>query len=322
MNYGQTLQLPAPAKLNLFLHVTGRRPDGYHLLETVFELIDLADQVTLQRRADGLIERIDPLPGVNPEHDLTVRAARLLAASSGCTQGVSIGLEKRIPMGAGLGGGSSDAATVLMGLNRLWGLGLNRQALAELGLRLGADVPFFIFGRTAYATGIGEVLEPCAQPARTYLLVSPGVGVATPRVFSDPGLTRDTKPLRIFGLLRSESSGAKAANFAESLEESGLHVDQEILARGRNDLQAVVERLFPQVGQALAELSATAEALGIRSELPRMSGSGSTVFLPVPESQLDAAVRHIKAGAKLPVGANVLVARSVGRHPLYEWAFA
>jgi 4-diphosphocytidyl-2-C-methyl-D-erythritol kinase len=294
------LDLPAPAKLNLFLHVTGRRPDGYHLLETVFELIDLADRVRLSLLQDSRIERQTLLPGIDPESDLTVRAARLLAEVSGCKLGVSIALDKKLPMGGGLGGGSSDAATVLLGLNRLWGLRMDRPTLAALALRLGADVPFFIFGRTAYATGIGEALDSCPQPARAYVLVAPGIAVPTPQVFSDPGLTRDTKPLKIFGLLQGGS---------------------EVFLRGRNDLQAVVERRFPEVSAALSALKSLALEIGISPDFARMSGSGSTVFLPVPENLLEAAVEYLGLHAGLSAQARVFAARSVARHPLCDWAF-
>ncbi len=296
------LELPAPAKLNLFLHVTGRRADGYHLLETVFEMIDLCDRVSLRLREDGRIERDTPLPGVDPEHDLTVRAARLLAVRTGCRLGASIGLDKRIPMGGGLGGGSSDAATVLIGLNRLWSLGLTRKELMALGLTLGADVPFFIYGQTAYATGVGEELQACPQPNRHYVLIAPAAGVATPRVFADPGLTRDSKPLKIFGLLRGES-----------------------VFRGRNDLEAVATRIEPTLEACLSALRGAAqefeqfEPLEIRPEWARMSGSGSTVFLPVSEHLADAIVQRLLSSGELPPGARVLAARSINRHPLRDW---
>ena len=291
--------LPAPAKLNLFLHVTGRRPDGFHLLETVFELIDLQDHVHLRLREDGQIVRQAPLPGVAPEDDLTVRAARLLAQHSGCRLGVDIGLDKRIPMGGGLGGGSSDAATVLLGLNRLWSLNLDPGQLAALGLQLGADVPFFVFGETAYATGVGEVLCPCPQPPRHYVLIAPGIAVSTPRVFKDPGLTRDTKPLKIDGLLRGQS-----------------------VFCGRNDLEAVVVRFEASVSQALSALRDAALQFGISPDLSRMSGSGSTVFLPVPEDRVAAIVQYLGERGRLLDSASVHAVRSVARHPLRDWAFA
>ncbi len=296
---GEPHTLPAPAKLNLFLHVTGRRADGYHLLETVFEMIDLCDQVSLQVREDGLIRRLAGPEGVPAEQDLTVRAARLLAQHTGCRLGVDISVNKHIPMGGGLGGGSSDAATVLLGLNRLWSLRLGRGELAQLGLQLGADVPFFIFGETAYATGVGEQLEICPQPGRHYVLIAPGVPVATPGVFSDPGLTRDTKPLKIFGLLRGQS-----------------------VFRGRNDLEAVVERSVAAVSQSLSALREAALRFAVRPELVRMSGSGSSVFLPVPESLQDQVCRYLRDVGNLPGSAQVISARSVPRHPLRDWAFA
>lgn len=290
--------LPAPAKLNLFLHVTGRRSDGYHLLETVFEMIDLSDRVDLRLRHDGLIGRINPLPGIAPEHDLTVRAARLLVEHTGCALGVDIGLNKRIPIGGGVGGGSSDAATVLLGLNRLWSLGLTRDALAQIGLRLGADVPFFVFGQTAYATGVGDQLQACPQPPRRYVLIAPGVGVSTPRVFADPCLTRDSKPLKIDGLLQGRS-----------------------VFCGRNDLEPVAMRLEASVEAALFALREAARRFEIAPELPRMSGSGSTVFMPVPEDQLAAVVQFLESGGRLGEGASVHVGRTVARHPLNSWAF-
>jgi 4-diphosphocytidyl-2-C-methyl-D-erythritol kinase len=291
--------LPAPAKLNLFLHVTGRRADGYHLLETVFEMVDLCDHIHLQRREDGTIERLGATPGIEPDTDLTIRAARLLAQHTGCRLGVEIALDKRIPIGGGLGGGSSDAATVLMGLNRLWSLGLKRGELATLGARLGADVPFFVFGQTAYATGIGEELVACPQPARSYVLIAPGIGVSTPKVFGHPGLTRDTKPLKIDGLLLGQS-----------------------VFRGRNDLEPVAAQLEAKIASSLAVLAHATAQFGIDPGLARMSGSGSTVFLPVPEGDVAAVVQFLTAEGRLCEGASVHVVRSVARHPLHAWAFA
>lgn len=305
--------LPAPAKLNLFLHVTGRRDDGYHLLETVFELIDLCDRVDLVRRDDGRIVRPDPLPGVPPEQDLVVRAARALAAAAGCRLGVSIGLRKCIPIGGGLGGGSSDAATVLLGLNQLWSLGWSADRLAELGVTLGADVPVFLFGRAAYATGIGERLRPLRLPRRHYLLLAPAAQVATAEVFRDPELTRNSKPLKIDGLSR----GRKVFD-------------------GRNDLQAVVTRRFPPVAQALATLEAIAAACGIEPGLARMTGSGACVFLPIDESQMirpvTEALRTLSADVDLagpdgnlperprdgtaPQATRAWIVRSLATHPL------
>ena len=287
---------PAPAKLNLFLHVTGRRADGYHLLETVFELIDLHDLVHLRRRDDGRIVRIDPIPGVDPEQDLTVRAARLMAQASGSRLGVEIGLDKRIPMGGGLGGGSSDAASVLLGLNRLWGLGWGRDRVAALGLRLGADVPFFVFGETAYATGIGERLQPLRLPRRWYVVLAPRVMVPTAGVFSAPDLTRDTKPLKIFGLSRERS-----------------------VFRGKNDLEPVVCAAWPPVAEALAALRHAADQCGAQGRLARMTGSGACVFCPVPDEQVAASIRQRLE--RLAIG-SVFTVRSLDRHPLSDWSFA
>jgi len=291
--------LPAPAKLNLFLHVTGRRADGYHLLETVFEMVDLSDRIHLRLRQDGVISRLGQIPGVDADIDLTVRAARLLARHARCPLGVEIELEKRIPIGGGLGGGSSDAATVLLGLNRLWGLGLAPGELAAIGAQLGADVPFFVFGETAYATGVGDELTACPQPSRSYVLIAPGAGVATPLVFADPGLTRDTKPLKIDGLLRGRS-----------------------VFCGRNDLEPVAARLEAKVADSLLLLRSAAQAIEIDPALTRMSGSGSTVFLPVPEDHIAAVVHYLGTGNRLCEGASVHVVRSVARHPLRSWAFA
>jgi 4-diphosphocytidyl-2-C-methyl-D-erythritol kinase len=291
--------LPAPAKLNLFLHVTGRRPDGYHLLETVFELIDLCDRVSLTRLDAPRIEHATPLPGVDPEADLAVRAARLLARESGCGLGVRIALGKSIPMGGGLGGGSSDAATVLLGLNRLWQLHWPRRRLAQLALGLGADVPVFVFGRSAYATGVGERLRALRLPPRWYVVVAPAVQVPTAGVFAAPELTRNTKPLRISGLSR------------------GWNV-----FRGRNDLQPVVVARQPQVAAAISALAQAAREAGCAPEAVgriRMTGSGSCVFLPLDDAGQATAVRERLVGR---FDAGVTIARSLGTHPLREWAFA
>ena len=247
--------LPAPAKLNLFLHVVGRRADGLHELQTVFRFIDLCDTLALQLRADGRIERTHGMAGLDPEQDLTVRAARALQQASGCRLGVTIAVEKHIPAGGGLGGGSSDAATVLLALNRLWRLGLTRAQLQAIGLSLGADVPVFVGGRNAFAEGVGERLDPVELPDARYLLVHPGVSVPTAAIFTDPGLTRNTPPVKI-----ASFSGAVADEF------------------GHNDLERVAVRRFGQVQDALAWLSELGLSTGTR---PRMSGSGGCCFLPV-----------------------------------------
>lgn len=289
---------PAPAKLNLYLHVTGRRNDGYHELETVFELIDLVDLLDFRSRDDGRIEMPTPLPGVDPDDELCLRAARLLAEASGARAGVDISVRKRIPMGAGLGGGSSDAATTLLALNRLWGIGWPAQRLAELGLRLGADVPFFIHGLPAYATGIGERLEPIdteGLPTRHYLVVMPPVAVSTAVVFGEPTLTRNSKPLKISGLSR------------------GLEV-----FRGRNDLEAVACGRYPPIAVALEALRQAAAGIDPeRADLVRMSGSGASVFMPVVDDEQG---RRIRARIA-PAAGEVALVRSLDQHPLRDWAF-
>ena len=187
----------APAKINLFLHITGRRPDGYHTLQTVFQLLDWGDTLHFTRRNDGLVTRSTEIAGVPAEHDLTVRAAALLKTHTGSTEGVNIEIEKRLPMGGGLGGGSSDAATTLLALNRLWKLNVPRKELQELALKLGADVPFFVFGKNAFAQGVGETLDVVQLPPRHFLVVTPRVQVPTAAIFSEKALTRDSKPLTI-----------------------------------------------------------------------------------------------------------------------------
>lgn len=271
---------PAPAKLNLFLHVIGRRADGYHLLQSVFRFVDHADTVWLGVREDGHICRLQDIPGVPAERDLTVRAARLLQQESGCMLGVDIRLEKRLPMGGGLGGGSSDAATVLLGLNHLWGLGLSRRRLQELGLRLGADVPVFVFGQSAFAEGVGEELTPVALPPAWYVVLVPPVSVATADVFSASELTRNTPPIKIADFL----SGA-----------------------GRNDLQPAVVNKYPEVARHLDWLGRFGEA--------RMTGSGACVFLAVED---EAGARAILR--ELPRDMQGFVARGLDRHPLFELA--
>ena len=234
---------PAPAKINLFLHVTGRRPDGYHLLQTLFQFIGLCDWLEFRVREDGRITRTSALPGVPADDDLVVRAARMLQSHAGCTLGADIGVSKRVPMGGGLGGGSSNAATVLVALDVLWGLDLGADALAGLGLALGADVPVFVRGETAWAEGVGEVLVPCPQEEGAVLVITPDCAVSTARVFTDPDLTRHTPAIK----MRSFS-----------------------LDRSRNDCEPVTRRLYPEVGAALDWLAQHAQA--------RMSGTGASVY--------------------------------------------
>lgn len=275
----QVLVCPAPAKLNLFLHVVGQRADGYHLLQTLFRFVDYADTLTFRVRSDGRIERIGDLPGVAPEQDLVVRAARLLRDASGTRAGVTVELDKRVPMGGGMGGGSSDAATTLIALNRLWGLGWTRSRLQEAALRLGADVPVFVYGRSAFAEGIGERLRAVDLPPAWYLVLVPPVAVPTAQVFSDPGLTRDSSPIKI----PSFSAGA-----------------------GRNDLEAVVCRRHPAVARHLEWLRQHAAA--------GMSGSGGCVF-----AAFDSEPAALEVFRRRPQGMQGFVARGLDRHPLWEW---
>ncbi len=242
------LTLPAPAKLNLFLHVTGRRADGYHTLQTMFQLLDWGDRIVLRPRDDGRIERHGGLPGLAPAQDLAVRAAHALRALAGGRHGVDIAIDKQVPAGAGLGGGSSDAATVLLGLDRLWGLGLGLERLAALGLELGADVPVFVHGRSGLASGIGERIEPAGLSGQWYVVLWPGVGLATGEVFQAPELTRNTPTLTMSALPAAPT---------------------------RNDLQPVAIRLCPVIGEALAWLAGHGPA--------RMTGSGSAVFATVAD---------------------------------------
>jgi 4-diphosphocytidyl-2-C-methyl-D-erythritol kinase len=269
---------PAPAKLNLFLHVTGRRPDGYHELQTVFQLLDYGDEIFVEPRMDGRVLRPEGAAGVAAESDLVVRAARRLQAAAGCSQGAEIRVRKRIPLGGGLGGGSSDAATTLVALNRLWGLGWSQERLAALGLELGADVPVFVHGRTAWAEGVGEKLRPLALPPAWYLVVCPDCAVSTARVFADPELTRDTPKTTIKGFV---STG------------------------GRNDCEPVVRRLYPEVGNALDWLAPRAR------DGARLTGTGGCVF-----AGFDSAVEAEAVLAAMPAGWTGFVARGVGESAL------
>ncbi len=270
---------PAPAKLNLFLHVTGRRADGYHLLQTAFRLLDLADTLDFDLRSDGLIHRRSALAGVAAADDLTVRAARLLQEHTGCRYGADITVHKRLPIGGGIGGGSSDAATTLIALNRLWDTGLSRAELQTLGLQLGADVPLFVFGRDAFAEGIGEALQAVELAPACYVLLYPGITVPTAAVFSAEDLTRNTAPI-------------KMADFVTGIT--------------GNDLQAVACRLYPQVQAAIDWLQAYSPA--------RMTGSGSCVF-----AQVDSAAQADHIVASCPPGWKAWKVCSLARHPLYEW---
>jgi 4-diphosphocytidyl-2-C-methyl-D-erythritol kinase len=272
----------APAKLNLFLHVVGRRTDGYHLLQTVFRFIDFSDRLHFSLREDGNIKLRSPLPGVPEESDLCIRAARLLQRKSGVDLGVEIALEKRIPMGGGLGGGSSDAATTLLALNRLWGIGWKRDRLLELAPELGADVPVFIFGESAFAEGIGEQLAPICLPAAWYLVLTPPVSVSTAQVFTSKELTRNTIPIKIPPF---------------SVE------------HGHNDLESVVCRAYPEVAHYLEWLRPLDNC-----RKAAMTGSGACVFAEfATESEARAAL------ARLPAGMEGFVAQGLDRHPMHDF---
>jgi 4-diphosphocytidyl-2-C-methyl-D-erythritol kinase len=289
--------LPAPAKLNLFLHVVGRRDDGYHLLQSVFTLIDWADTLHLERRTDGRLHRHDLGPAL-PEDDLCLRAARRLQAASGCRLGADIHIDKQVPWGAGLGGGSSDAATVLLGLNRLWGLHWPRERLLALALELGADVPFFVGGHTAWVEGIGERLTPIALPVppsrQHYAVVKPAAALPTAQIFSSPLLTRDTNAATVVGFL-ADASAAQAA------ERTGYP--------GRNDLQAAAEALCPEVATVARWLEA-------RFGNSRMTGSGSAVFARAGTG--DQPVATMPEGT-LPEGWVGRMCRGLDQHPLVGW---
>lgn len=288
---------PAPAKLNLFLHVVGRRADGYHLLQSVFRLIDRADTVHLQLRDDGRVVREGDLPGVAEDDDLTVRAARLLQAHVSDGAGVSIRLDKVLPLGGGLGGGSSDAATVLLALNRLWQANLPRETLQDLALQLGADVPVFVFGQTAFAEGIGEILHPATAPPAWYVVLMPPVQVPTAAIFSAPELTRNTPPLKIAPF--SAGTGHSAFHGLHPLESQNSLV-------GHNDLQPVVISRYPDVARHLEWLGQFGEA--------RMTGSGACVFAAFGTEEAAREVLH-----HLPVSMQGFVAQGLDRHPLYDY---
>lgn len=292
--------VPAPAKVNLFLHVVGRRPDGYHLLQTAFRFIDLCDTLHFETRADGVIGRATDLPGVPEAQDLTLRAARALQQATGTRLGVQISLEKRIPQGGGLGGGSSDAASVLIALNRLWSTGLSRRELMALALTLGADVPVFVFGQSAFAEGIGEVLTAVSLPDRAYLVAQPDASVPTAGIFSAPDLTRDSSYITIADFLA--------------------------LPTGRNDLEPVVYRLYPEVHGASRWLT---EQKALRGTSIRMSGSGACLyaeFSKLSDAVLaEAEITAIMRGADKTISQThprfrlVQACAGLAEHPLRNW---
>lgn len=294
MSLQSLVDLPAPAKLNLFLHVVGRRADGYHLLESVFVLVDWWDTLHVERRADGQLRRHDlglPLP----EDDLCLRAARALRDAAGIGLGADISIDKVLPSGAGMGGGSSDAATVLLALNRLWGLNWPRERLMPLAQRLGADVPFFVFGRNAFVQGIGERLDAVELPQQRFALVKPSASIATADIFRSPLLRRDTPSVILAGSFESTAATSWSAGF------------------GHNDLQPPAQAVCPEVTAALRWLEA-------RFGNSRMTGSGSAVFSWVgPDVSIPATWPHDGATA-LPDGWVGRLCRSLPRHPLLGWA--
>ena len=273
---------PAPAKLNLFLHILGRRPDGYHELQTCFQFVDLCDEISIETRADGLIRRAVEIPGLPAEADLCIRAAKALQSASGASLGADISLTKKIPVGGGLGGGSSDAATCLIALNHLWGVHWPREKLAAIGLKLGADVPVFVHGRVAWAEGVGERLTPLYPPLApteaNYLILKPNVFVSTAAVFQDPELTRNSAPITIHGFLASG---------------------------GRNDCLGVVRRRYPEVAHALDWLSVFGSA--------RLTGTGACVFLACENKDLAQEILR-----KVPPEFEGFLARGLNDSPLLE----
>lgn len=272
------LSLPAPAKLNLMLHILGRRADGYHQLQTLFQFLDHGDELGFSRRNDGKIILHTEVPGVPHDSNLIVRAAHMLQRESGCTLGADIWLDKRLPMGGGIGGGSSDAATTLLGLDHLWQTELGEERLAQLGLTLGADVPVFVRGRAAFAEGVGEQLQPVELTEPWFLVAIPQVSISTAEVFSDPELTRDTPAITV-----------------RSLPEGG----------GRNDCQPVVEKRYSEVRNALITLNKFVSA--------KMTGTGACVFGSFP-NQADAD----KVSRQLPDTLPSFIARGCNRSPLHR----
>ena len=273
-----SITLPCPAKLNLFLHITGKREDGYHNLQTVFQILDYGDELTLTALSDDSIEVSPEIPGLKPEENLVYKAAMMLKDESGFTGGVKMDLSKKLPMGGGIGGGSSNAATALLGLNAIWKLGIDLEDLAVIGKRLGADVPVFVKGRTAWAEGIGEQLKPVSTPDCWFLVIAPDCHVSTQKIFSHKGLTRDSLPITVAAFL-----------------ERG----------GKNDCQPLVESLFPQVRDAVKWLSEFGPA--------QMTGTGACVFAPFPTKEAAEAVL-----AKRPKHFKGFVARGVDHSPLHQ----
>ena len=294
--------IPAPAKLNLFLHVVGRRPDGYHLLQTAFRFVSLCDHLGMERRADGQIVRQGAsLPGLSADEDLVVRAARLLQQATGTSHGATIHYDKRIPAGAGLGGGSSNAASTLLALNRLWHTGLRRHQLQELAARLGADVPVFVYGQGAFAQGTGDELESLHYPDTHYVLIHPSISMTTASVFASEHLTRDTKPLTITDFTKWLAGHCQGDFF------------------GQNNLQAAAYLLQPQ----LAQLQKWLAGVGVNA---RMTGSGSSFFVPCDKAAQAAMLKQKILGkinsresvAKQAIR-QISVCHGLNDHPLKYW---
>jgi 4-diphosphocytidyl-2-C-methyl-D-erythritol kinase len=295
MSLRALFDVPAPAKLNLFLHVVGRRADGYHLLQSVFQLIDWCDRLHFELREDGLLARHDLGPALPPD-DLCLRAARALQAQSGTALGVDISIDKQVPWGAGLGGGSSDAASTLLALNRLWKLHWPRERLLALAATLGADVPFFVGGDNAFVEGIGDVLTALPLPAQVFAVIKPRAGIGTAGIFGHPDLRRDTEAVILKGSFASAERAAQVAALC-----SGF---------GRNDLQPIAEAQCPEVGEAAGWLQG-------RFGNSRMTGSGSAVFarVGIDDQSLAAWPAHT-----LPGSWTGRLCRSLGQHPLRGWA--
>ena len=289
----------APAKINLFLHITGQRADGYHLLQTVFRLLDFYDTIQLKPTLDSAIKRVNDISGVPAEQDLCVRAAKLLQQYSQCTMGVEIMVEKRIPMGGGLGGGSSDAATVLMALNRLWQLNLSRAELISLGLKLGADVPFFIYGTNAWAEGVGEQLQTISLKEAYYLVLTPNVHVSTAQIFANKQLTKNAIPKTMSDFSRASNSVVpNSANDNSNTEFT-------------NHLEKVVCNDYPAVSACLTWLKQFGDA--------RMSGSGASVFLEVANEKIANEIWQQKPKELLGFSVQGFVAKGLNQHPLIDF---
>ncbi|MBB4845762.1 4-diphosphocytidyl-2-C-methyl-D-erythritol kinase [Paucibacter oligotrophus] len=318
--------VPAPAKLNLFLHVVGKRPDGYHLLQSIFALIDWADTLHFEKRADGQLARHDQGDAL-PADDLCLRAARALQAQSGCGLGADIHIEKRLPAGAGMGGGSSDAASTLLALNRLWGLNWPLEKLFSLGLSLGADVPFFLGGRHAFVEGIGEILHPIDLPPMSFAVLKPGQSISTQQIFSSPLLARSKSVAIVAGFPAHNELQRKNGELAEErleIDAKPVVLNEEGIASflhgyGRNDLQKPAEASCPQVVQALRILEA-------EFGNSRMTGSGSAVFARLAsgdaQEQGDGKLTSVKKfwQEDLPSDFHARICRCLDQHPLHGWA--